>query len=1159
MKIKKNKFILGLSLSFCGAVFLIAPMNYLLSNTENNILSNLLQNSQQSIKNLNDDIRLSFDNRNDDLESPNGVARIIGDSVIAFTSWFNSEVWRYDVKGNNTIAKKFFKNINSISNLKVKYNQYNNTYLIYGTINSSETSGGISSNSQFVIQVNADDGSEFIVNNNYLYSIWTSSVIRGINDLVVNENDGNIIVIPVYQEFSNPQTTSISKFSSTTYSYVWYKFSSLNGNFNYRATNSIPIVFSLDENFWGFINFHKETGNNNDKYEYLLFDYDLNFVAKSSEITLSSSDNLHSDKILPTPLVFPFENGGIKKYKIVDTSIAPIYTLDTFNENSEVDNAFQLRIFTFTPKNGSTNAVITKETDMTTNYISYQLKKDNKNNAFYVSGFEKKANNGNQNKIDFLKNKITIYKFNATTGQISASSVIDNTYTDKKAITNISIINDPKNKETKTALVKESKIYETSINRFTTTTTISDISQLKYLIDINDSTKNTPTSSSWEKLIKEDYKQSVTNEIKSKLPSDVSEDYIKSLIKYKNGNSEVQITNSLKILNTQSNFELSGTKRILYNNATGNLKAIVESSLKKWWYKLDDNSEFSRFLDETEIQIEGFSKISDLSFRLVISAEVDSTKWNKIQNDYLGKVLPSSLTEQNIIDTFFVKGEKINILTSDIEKVNVDENNSTLSFSSTKSTQVKKPIYVLYSNQNGTIEIKYDLSSKSSPSMPSNNVIGSHVYDGFLSTNSTGQIIINQTKFTELKKKRLSNQFSVEDILSVIEAPNIYDTSDVNKWELKYKNNYDTNAFKSDLINGRANFTFKYLKPTDFPVIIDESKYTIEVSSEQTSQDVSLKVDGNGTQKILDYIWDDRTPSLISFDQNQANIITGYKTLEEIKKDIDSILAETIFINNRWFDTNQLVATINNSEEKDKQVKFDLSFKDNKIISNIDIFNNEGKKIKLVFDQSLRDEIVKKQSNIFDIPQITFNYDLLNFNWKYGLSSDSGNFIEIYFNDLLDKVNEERIKQGLEILQFNLSISPSKFLENLGNKNFNDYFPLISLNDESDKNQPWYYEMSKIEIIPNDENGTISIRYELVYPNLSTSTQVYKNPEVKIIGFKSETFSNSIAIILISIFCFIGVFLILFIPIIINIIRNKKLNNSKKVLKLKYKNKVIKK
>lgn len=1158
MKIKKNKFILGLSLSFCGAVFLIAPMNYLLSNTENNILSNLLQNSQQSIKNLNDDIRLSFDNRNDDLESPNGVARIIGDSVIAFTSWFNSEVWRYDVKGNNTIAKKFFKNINSISNLKVKYNQYNNTYLIYGTINSSETSGGTSSNSQFVIQVNADDGSEFIVNNNYLYSIWTSSVIRGINDLVVNENDGNIIVIPVYQEFSNPQTTSISKFSSTTYSYVWYKFSSLNGNFNYRATNSIPIVFSLDENFWGFINFHKETGNNNDKYEYLLFDYDLNFVAKSSEITLSSSDNLHSDKILPTPLVFPFENGGIKKYKIVDTSIAPIYTLDTFNENSEVDNAFQLRIFTFTPKNGSTNAVITKETDMTTNYISYQLKKDDKNNAFYVSGFEKKANNGNQNKIDFLKNKITIYKFNATTGQISASSVIDNIYTDKKAITNISIINDPKNKETKTALVKESKIYPSSTNKFTTATQINDISQLKYLIDVNSSTKNTPTSSSWDKLVKEDYKTNVTDELKSKLPSDVNEDSIKSLIKYKNNNDIVQVTNSLKVLNVQNNFELSGTKRILYNNATGNLKATVQSSLKKWWYKLDDNSENSRFLDETEIQIEGFSKISDLSFRLVISAEVDSTKWNKIQNDYLGKVLPSSLTEQNIIDTFFIKGEKINISTSDIEKVNVDEINLNSS-SSMKSTQVKKPISVLCSDQNGTLEIKYDLSSKSSPSMPSNNVIGSYVYDGFLSSNSIEQVTINQEKFTELKRKRLSHQFSVEDILGVIEAPNIYDTSDTKKWELKYKNNYGTDAFKSDLINGKTNFTFKYLKPIDFPAIIDESKYTIEVSSEQTKQDMNLKIDGSGTQKILDYIWDDRTPSLISFDQNQANIITGSKTLEEIKKDIDSILSETIFINNRWFDTNQLVATINNNEIKDKQIKFDLSFKENKIISNIDIFDSEGQKIKLVFDQSLRDEIAKSKPNIFDMSQITFNYDLLNFNWKYGLSSENGNFIEISFNELINKVNEDRKNQGLELLKFSASLSPSKFLNELGNKNFNDYFPMINLSNQSEKSEPWYYEMSKIEIIPNDENGTISIRYELVYPNLSTSTEVYKNPEVKIVGFKSETFSNSIVIILISVFCFIAIFLIIFIPIIVNAIRNKKLNNSKKVLSLKYKNRVVKK
>lgn len=1161
---KSKKKILSFISIILGTSFIFAPINYLFEKTNNLTISNSNFSQSKDVRTNNDDVKLSYDNRNSDNESPNGVVNILEDELV-FTSWFNQEVWRYNPKGsdeNNTIIRQFFgkDNLNSLNGLRVKYNVYNDTFLIYGTINK----GGLYA---FIIQVDANTGKEIIVNEKANNSLWASRQIGEIGHIILNEANGSMIILPKFSKFSKGANTLIGRCDSSTYTPIWSKFSSLTSanDFTYNENNDIAEAFYIDENIWGFTYFIKGNQSTLDKYQYFFFDNNLTFLMKSGEIAIGSTGaGGNSSLTVGKPLIFPFLENSIKKYRIIDASLVPIYNLENYNDTF-INGSDYLRYHTFVPQqNKNQNPTFSSSTQALSNFVVYQLKKDAKNNVFYISGFEKKSNNT----TNFSKNKIAGFKVNNNNGTITkASTELVETYTNQKVVTNISIINDKFNKNTKTALIKEVKNYGKNITSpLQINTPINALSQYRYLITPSDNSQIN-NKISWTKLSKTDYKTKINDSIKQKLASDVLENDILNLVEYKNGQDvATYIKNELDELNLENGYKLTETRKVLFNNEEGTIKSKVKSNIKKWWYEENDNSINSTLIDYTNIEITGFYVINDLIFKLVTSSNVDNSKWNKIQNTYINKVLPSTITNKNILDDFIVKGPKIVLTENDVNIINVDINNY-----KKESVDNKKSIEVLVSDKSGTLTIIYDLKTKSSISMEHTNVIGSYSYIGFLHSALNVPIKFNEEKFNSLKKTKLANQFSKKDLLNVLEVSSLYDTSDPEKWELTYVYDKSSEEYKKNLLNGKANFTFKYKKDANFPTNIEENHFTINVRSMDVKNDDTI-INGDNCLKLSDYIFSSEIKTIATFDQENANLLTGIKNLDEVKNNIDSLLLQTLNITNGIFKLDQINVEFDELNSSSKKALFNLSFKNGNIISEINVVSKDGTlDEKLIFDKYIRDEINKLNESYFELPKITFNYSLVEFDWNYEFKSDN-NFLELSFDELVKKVNEDRINSNKNSLNFRTSFLPSEFVNYFKNKEkeFHTYFPLIAnknsnnklrFNQLIDTKDPSYYEISKIQMIANDANGTINIRYEIIYPNLSTVSQVYVNPEVKLTGLKSKSFTTSLTAILLTIFSIMLIFLIIGIPLFILMKRHRFLNSNlgKKEKRNKLKSSYVKK
>lgn len=1164
---KSKKKILSFISIILGTSFIFAPINYLFEKTNNLIVSNSNFSQSKDVRTNNDDVKLSYDNRNSDNESPNGVVNILEDELV-FTSWFNQEVWRYNPKGsdeNNTIIRQFFgkDNLNSLNGLRVKYNVYNDTFLIYGTINK----GGLYA---FIIQVDANTGKEIIVNEKANNSLWASRQIGEIGHIILNEANGSMIILPKFSKFSKGANTLIGRCDSSTYTPIWSRFSSLslNNNFVYNSNNDIPQAFYIDEDVWGFIYFIKGNETISDKYKYLFFNNKLDFIGKSNEIQIGSENKTsgNSSAIIGKPLIFPFYSQQTNtQYRIIDSIITPVYTENNYN-NKFILGSDQLKFHTLIPiQNGVTTPTFSTTNQSLSGYVTYQIKKDEKNNVFYVSCFEK-----SNNVVNFSKNKIIGFKIDSSNGEVTKlpAELID-TYTGQKVVTNISIINDKLNKNLKTSLIKEVKNYGKGMNSsLTNKPQITTLTQTRYKIAKTDTKISEGVS--WTKLTKDEYLLNVNESIKQKLASDVLENDILDLVKYKNGNTIASyVENELEEINVEDEYSLTGTKKVLYNNELGKIKSRVKSNIKKWWYEDNDTSINSSLTDYTDVELTGFYTINDLVFKLVTSSGVDETKWTKIQNNYIGKVLPSTITKNDILNDFISKGERIDLQESDINISNGDIN----SFSNKKET--RKPIEIIFSDRSGSLSITYDLKSKSSISMEQTNVVGSYSYIGFLNSSSNVPIKLNKEKFDELKLSKLSNQFTKKDLLNILEASNLYDTKDLEKWELTYKYDSNSNEYKNGLLNGNADFTFKYKKPQDFPSHIKDSNFTINVtSSSKKIDDQGELLNGNNCLTLSDYIFNNNVPTIATFNQEEANLLTGIKELNDIKNNIDLFLVQTLNITNGIFKVDQIKAKFDEKSSSNKRAIFDLSFKNENIISEINVVKKDGSsEEKLIFDKYIKDEINKKKENYFNLPKISFNYSLLEFNWNYELESNSNNnFLEIEFDEMLRKVNEDRINSNKNPFNFSKRFLPSEFVNYFKEKEkeFNNHFPLIvdkkiknNLNLKNSLNviDPSYYEISKIQMIANDDNGTINIRYEIVYPNLSTINQVYVNPEVKLTGLKSKSTSTTLMVILISVFSIFIALLIISIPLIILMKHHRFLNSNlgKKEKRNKLKSRYIKK
>ncbi len=1167
------------------------------SNNIDNSINSLTSTSATTNKSS-----LFVSNRNSDYESPNGIVQLKKDAnnqtALEFVSYFNSVNWTYNMVSATTETNKSILSLQpdfkSLYSTSVKYNPYSNTFFVYGTYITTNNDN----KAAYLFQLDANTGREIIINNSPSTSLWVEKqYIKEIEGIVMYGATNSVLVIPKYEYWASPITNTILfRVNFSAYTSVWLKFKTwdiypavFDNNLNKNNNFKIGSIFELGDNLgrWG-MTILDTTDPDTLKYKYAFFDDQIYFYGFSTNWETISTKNPSNatqiwsknyGEISVADPVF-YRNDATDTYTMIDMNVNPV-TDSSFISGGNINatGSSEVRISTFTWNKGFNPTHYVNKTQLTSNgkvnYV-YQFKKDAKHNLLYMSCYPYNAETATGRSINI--SSTNLFCFAITPGQTTLTSLgsvsTSYSFTGRRAILNFSVINDyhidglnPENASAKSSLVKEVLAYSTSHTSITIDTPIENIHQ-KRVTNAKDAsgTWTKGNDIDWGPFAKGDYLTTATaSDQINKLPGDVDETVIPNWITYTNGTTAVDyLTNSLENVTAPSGYSLSASGKIAYNNETGALKARVKSELAKWWYEKPTTGAlegYDKVVGYTDMEITGFATISSLMFKLVTSSEVEATKWDKINGEYLGKKLPSQLTAQQFLDDFIIQGNKLNVTISDIflRTANQAKDNS-------------KAIDIVYNDVNGTLTVEWNMTNKSSPGITPSYLAGTYTYTGFLRTSSYEAITLDNTAFTALKARKLAYEFTIEDMLKVVTLSDGYNT-DIANWELQYTENPGTENYNNNLISGTTGFTFSYKRTNDIPSSIDDTKLKVTIDS----------TNGTGCKKLEDYIGgatvsstSNHDPKLsgIYFDEKYANSLTGTETAENIDSKINNLISQTISIDLDWFNVNQFIPVKNSALSVDNKAVYDLTLKDD-ITSNIQITKDGITKQSLVISKSLQEKLKLTRPNMLKINfqddlRVTFNYQSVNYNWNYDIAPSEGtNSTTVDFQSLVEKVNLDRETNKMELLPTDYpsaSAFVDKYINNIDL--FKKDFNLISnagvkLTSTGTPTDPSYFEIKEVDMIANDQNGTVLVRYKLYYPNLTSSIEVTTSPEITITGFPSSSITVTILVVVVSTLLILLTALVIWWMFYINVKRNKKLYqyrdkyNKKSFAKI-YKDKVVK-
>ncbi|WP_412031905.1 hypothetical protein [Malacoplasma muris] len=1126
---KNNKILMNVFFLFSVVGLSTATVGFL---KNDNAFYNLSNNNLKAVS--ADDMSLNINNRNNNNETPYGIVNISGTKV-RLISFFNTVVWEYDLNSNNSIIKQITNSVPSsvANNFFVKYNPFTDHIIVYGKVTVS------SSTSPFIFQLNLQTGLPYYAKSNSTLGILSSSTLGNMEifDFYINKNNGVIFPIPK-NGFNNNGNSDIKLVNSISYDVVQTKFTGLTtASFTYEASKSIQAIFDISNDVWGFTLFTKNTGTTKDKIQYFLFDGSLNFVIKSSEIEVNSTNgsattSSHSEHSVATPVVIPYIEQNKQMYLLMDSSVVPIgdsnYT-NSFIYGTESFWTFKFyydktgNSHTFTQGNSTSNIMMNGSPY---SILSFDL--DKKNNVLYYISYG--TTSSTPKTIDWAKYIIGSFKIeNATISSMHTALTIT-TDANVKTIPSFSLINDANIKNNNGWFVLQEATYTAN---FSSTLNISTTNPEKINFKRGNGVPGTSglgtltASNSWNRVIENSYSTAAdSSNYKSKLPQDVPESEILNWVSYSFSNTtnsfDYSITKSLENMTALSGYTLSGSNNVLFNNSTGALKARVKVDFDEWW---NTGSKYTRYID---IDLNIFNTVEKLKFILVTNNTVDSTKYQAIETLKQTKK-PSEVTTQEILDNFFVVGanSSLNLTTNSIS-INGTGSNTTPNYN--------YPIKVTTDDVGGVLSLTYDLSSLSSLSMESTNVRGRYDFTNFVKEITTTQITLNVTKFNEIKKNKLPYEFDLDDIVSSLNVPSIY--NNYANWELTYNDTPYTEAYYNNLMTGTTSFTIKYRKDNTIPSTIPDTDLIVTVDSNSN---------GTGCKKISDI-----TGNSITFDENVALSLTGDMSLNDVNDNLGTLLRKTIGIKNNWFSSSEINLTLNNDKTTNNVATYNLSFNNNQINSNIKLFNTvDNTYYHLLVKQEFIEKLKTNQetSNLFSLTEVSFKYSLVKYNWNYGITQ-TNTIPQMNYETMLNSINEERQANNKNKIEYEFLL-PSQFISKYKNnwQEFNELYPLISpiknsTSLNSTNTNPEYFEIDEIVFIGNDSLGTVNVRYTLLYKNLGSSG-LKSNAEIILTNFKTLESNSNNYLTLVIILSVILALIVIITPIILTFRRNKYLHAKK--------------
>ncbi|MBD5446059.1 MAG: hypothetical protein HDR31_01935 [Mycoplasma sp.] len=554
------------------------------------------------------------------------------------------------------------------------------------------------------------------------------------------------------------------------------------------------------------------------------------------------------------------------------------------------------------------------------------------------------------------------------------------------------------------------------------------------------------------------------NNLYNEMPQDVTEQQAINVLKLSNYNAN-EYSVSLK----------SGT--LFGDNNLGTLKFTLNLSIAQWWNKVANK----QFVIEKEILLDGFPTTELQKFELVTNASINATKYNEVyqlqQSIYL-----SDLTKQNVLDYFINYGSNIKLTTSDISLNN-----------DIQDAQIK----VSTNNQTGLLTIDYNIKdNENKSSLLDSYKTGSATWQFNKKLDNYKQLVLNNVLFSNYKSTKYPGDVTLDDLITLIDfslSGTGYST-DVNRWEWIPTNPVGSQEWVEEQLEGILTGTLKYIRSSDEPSsdIIPDSNLELKIDS-------SI---GYGFKQLKSFILGDLNSSgeydnQITINQSLADSLTATSNKKETIENLKEILNQTLLVKNSWISIDNLVYSIDESKSTDVRLYVNVSIPNN-AKTNIS-FNDSGI---INLNKSWVNSLEKLSPKIFSNYEFVFNMSVATFSWNIAKANFGS---EITINDINSK----------ELNKYHQKL-PSTLVNDLSS-NFHDFQKItnllnlsnsVSIETESNKSLQGNLKNSdngsfivqSIQLTPNDEIGTITASYTLVYPNLNNVSKV---ASITIKGFLS--------------------------------------------------------
>lgn len=1035
---------------------------------KNSKISSISYENQNSLEtqNISQDELEGVSFANDDIYSKNSTpyGYLKYDSIqkeIKMISFFGHSSWTYNLSSSNFIKR--IGNYSSITTLHTLYISDIDRIVVYGTVDSTKS---------FMFQLYASDGTEYYVNpDNPIPS--ASSVVYGDKNcidslnIVSYMNDGTVVLLP--------KTWNSSK-QINTYRINLNSYISSSLNFDFTIANLDNNTYTFDEVIGvtlinptqrvvlvKAIKTVTSSSNNSTTYQAgvmaFCFSPNMSSISTSFQNFTEVSGNSVND-------IFP---KCIYKFQFWKKSSTTFQIYVIMQKSPDTNNVIGVSnsVVVFYP--GTNYSVASKNVKMVDvvssnvwqDFIMWDIIFNKKNNKLYFFGINKETK-----KIGIESKDLSNYTYSR---EINANFDISNFVTQNnlefgkfnffiKIVHEDSIINSSNSSLKYPGIFTIEKYDDTKTNITQKIVQSFEITGTGITFTNNFTPTKIHTSSN------------ITSDYSHYLPQDINTSILSSYYYLYNSSNVSEKLYGSKI-------SINSSSPLIIDNNKGTLKGTIYLNLNKWWLSPTDANYVMQY--PIQISISGLSTNSGLFFNIVTSPEQDSDKYNKILEIQKIKY-PSEVSKQDILDNFIVKGNNVVISADNIV---LKKDGQIVEDTANNKSAV---VIVDADDTNGILDITYDISSIVSPSVT--NKTGNATFYNFKQLNTWQQIRLNSEKWTNIRKTKMPFQVTKQDIINCLELSQSY-SRDPNLWEWNTTVSESTNkqAFIEQNINGTLSGTISYNR---------ESGNTPEsIPMEATRLTINESNDGNNFLTIQSSMGSNNENSIF-FNNSRANQIASSYSLEDAKNKAYDIFKETLVFYNNWTTIDSLV--FGNPFVSNQMLSYNLKFNSN-IVTNF--LKPDGSK--LILDNDWIDSI-NKVSSVLQIDRtFSFQYNQTIYKWNYDIPSSTST------HSIKNMIDSQNSFLAPNILKELSELKPSLFVKkyyNEENQNFlkfQDEFQLLHINSSSNHNDISYFEIKDLQLVADDELGTVYVQYTINYPNIGNIATGGETifPQITITGF----------------------------------------------------------